>query len=600
MRRIFIIVGLMFVGVVVEAGTQVVGRATMVVQDVRLESAKVVGRDTSAAANLKTVPGIIVNGQGIAGGQADLSIQGSSFSGAGLSLAGLALRSPQTEHFNAELPIAPGILQEAEVLSGFDQVAATEGHLVGTAAFEIMPIANTCQLTTGISEENGYWVNLLLQQSFDLGDLLGGMGLFGGSTEQNAVDNVGNELRSSRGGGQFQILGDNSQFDLIAAYQEKRFGARGYYGVTPDWDADEKLEDTLILASWLRGDTTAEYMRCSAMYRELADDYTLYWSLPGLYNNQHRTKIYSGTVGGRTIFAADRFSLDWRLAAEDERIRSKALGNHERSAGSLLLLPGIKYGSWSFKAGGRYAFFEDYAEELLPQGAIEYLWNTGYGVRLSHSQSVRQPSYTELNYESPASLGNAGLSSQQAAETELRLFGNFYRQASWHAAVFHRTTHDMVDWVRATPEAKRWAAVNLGRVESNGAECGAKVSNATGSHVALLYSFLHKSSRDEVYSSRYALDYPEHYLLLSGLWQICREVGLELAQSVRVQSDNPLRDSSDYAFDGFLALHVVPRQYDWMQLSLMVSNLWDEDFEYFPGQATYAPRLVSAAITLDW
>jgi hypothetical protein len=37
-----------------------------------------------------------------------------------------------------------------------------------------------------------------------------------------------------------------------------------------------------------------------------------------------------------------------------------------------------------------------------------------------------------------------------------------------------------------------------------------------------------------------------------------------------------------------------------MQLSLMVNNLWDDDFEHFPGQETYAPRRVSASLTLDW
>jgi iron complex outermembrane receptor protein len=260
----------------------------------------------------------------------------------------------------------------------------------------------------------------------------------------------------------------------------------------------------------------------------LVDDYTLYWSLPGVYNNRHHSTIYSGSLSGREYLGI--WSLDWRLAAEDERIKSRALGDHARSSASGLFLPGVLAGSWKLNAGLKYSYFEDYDDELLPQAALEFFWGRGYGIRLSHSQSMRQPSYTELNYESPASLGNAGLDSQRAESTELRLAGKFAARGDWHTAVFHRTTHDMVDWVRETKQSLRWSAVNLDKVDTDGIECGASFAAESGHRASILYSFMHKSSQSDVYSSRYALDYPEHYLLLSGLWQICHGIGIELAQ----------------------------------------------------------------------
>jgi iron complex outermembrane receptor protein len=590
-----------FAAAVGAADTGIVDRADIVVMGEPLHSSAVVGQDSSIAVALEQTPGIIVNSQGVAGGQADLSIRGSSFSGAGISIAGLSMASPQTEHFNAELPINSGILSAPQVLTGFDQLLAVEGHLVGTAAFEIMPINDMRSLTLGISEENGYWMNMLLQESFDFADGsgAGGIGVFGSHTEQNAVDYDDNDLRSSRGGGQLQILTDDSKWDLVAGYQAKEFGARGYYGVTPDWYADEETEDMLIMGSWLKGDTEGSYLRSSVMRREQSDDYTLYWTLPGVYNNEHRTITHSGIVGGRSLLR-ERYVLDWRAAVEDERIRSASLGNHERTRGSGMLLPGIFIGSWSFKGGLRYAIFEHDDSEVLPQGAAEVIVNDELSLRLSHSQSMRQPSYTELNYESPASLGNAGLENQKSETTDLRAVGTFADNFGWHLALFRRITFDSVDWIRATAETKRWTAENIGRIDTDGVECGLSLKSRNGSRAAVSYTFLHKSTDTELYSSRYAMDYPEHYLLFSGLWQISRIIGVELTQTFRNQAENPMRSSSDAAYNASLALHLVPISNPHLQVSLMVNNLWDDDYEYFPGQATVSPRRVSLGMTLDW
>lgn len=600
MRRIqLLVLGLLFAVVGALAETQVVERVEMVVTADTLHSGHVVGQDASVAVTLAGTPGVLVTSQGIPGGQADLSIRGSSFSGAGLSLNGLALSSAQTEHFNAELPIIAGVLSEPQVLSGFDQALATEGHLVGTASFNIMPIDTGRSLTLGLSEDEGYWLSALLQERRASAGGYVGLGAFGSYTEVNAVDYTDNDVRSTRGGGQFQVVSGESQWDLLVARQEKQFGARGYYGVTPAWNAEEETEDTLVIGSWLKGDLQGSYLRASAMYREQTDDYTLYWSFPGVFNNEHRTTSYSGAVSGRNMLGSHGM-LDWRAHGLEERIRSSALGDHERARGGLTLIPGISWERWQLNAGVRHEVFEDDDDETLPQAALTLALTDELALRLSHSQSVRQPSFTELNYESPASLGNAGLENQTAETTELQAIGATRRGLSWKLGLFQRTTHDAVDWVRETDTSTRWTAQNLGEIETEGVELGVAMKADGGSRIAAHYQYLHKVSDTEVYSSRYALDYPEHYFLLSGLWQIVPRVGVELTQAVRQQEDNALRTGADTGYDGRLALHVGLLKRQRAQLSIMVSNLWDDDYTPFPGQETVSPRRVSAGITVDW
>ena len=600
MNRIgLLLLGSLIVAIGVFAETQVVERADLVVTAETLHSGHVVGQDASLAVTLAGTPGVLVTSQGIPGGQADLSIRGSSFSGAGLSLNGLSLSSAQTEHFNAELPIVAGVLSQPDVLSGFDQALTAEGHLVGTASFNIMPVDTGRSLTLGLSEDEGYWLSALLQERRASAGGYVGLGAFGAYTEVNAVDYTDNDVRSTRGGAQFQTLSGDSQWDLLVARQEKQFGARGYYGVTPAWNAEEETEDTLVIGSWLKGDLQGRHVRASAMYREQTDDYTLYWTLPGVFNNEHRTMTYSGAVSGRNLVGRQGM-LDWRAHGLEERIRSSALGDHERARGGVTLIPGVAWQRWQLNAGVRHEVFEDDDDESLPQAALTLALTDELALRLSHSQSVRQPSYTELNYESPASLGNAGLKNQTAETTELMATGSAQCGLSWKLGFFQRTTHDAVDWVRETETSTRWTAQNLGRIETEGIELGVTMRTEGGSRIAAHYQYLHKVSDTEVYSSRYALDYPEHYFLLSGLWQIVPRVGVELTQAVRQQEDNELRAGSDVGYDGRLALHVGLLKQRRAQLSVMVSNLWDDDYTPFPGQETVSPRRVSAGVTVDF
>ena len=266
----------------------------------------------------------------------------------------------------------------------------------------------------------------------------------------------------------------------------------------------------------------------------------------------------------------------------------------------MTVLPGLVWDDWTFTLGVRQEFFEGDSGETLPQAAIELALAEGLGLRLSHSQSVRQPSFTELNYESPASLGNAGLENQTAETTELRATGEASRAVSWHLALFQRTTHDAVDWIRESADATRWTAENLDTLETEGVEVGVALKSTGGSRLSAQYAYLHKTTTSEFYSSRYAFDYPEHHFLLSALWQFTTRAGVEFIQNVRQQAENPLRGSSDDGYDGALALHLLPFKNPQVQVSLMVNNLWDDDYEPFPGQATVSPRRVSAGVTVDW
>lgn len=585
------------------APVAVVEREDLVVAGKVLPSSIVAGYDAVASSALWAAPEVELRSQGGVAGQSDLSIRGSSFSGAGLALNGFALPNAQTEHFNAELPLHAGMLSVPTIYTGFAQTLSGEGHLVGTADFSLLPVDTFRQLSAGLGEKDSFHANALVQQRFPSPSSWGAMGVgaFAGYSEANAVDYPDNDVRSQRAGGQVQWLAPNGgQWDVVIARQEKQFGARGYYGVTPLWDADEETEDTLLFTGWQYGARDGNRFRASAMYREQVDDYTLDWTLPGVFNNNHTLETYGASLDGR--YAADfGGSIDWRITGSEQQISSDSLGDHQRAQMGLVAVPGYQLDKWHFQAGTRFEIFQEEPNEFLPQMAVGYAFSERMMIKAAYSESVRQPSYTELNYESPASLGNAGLKNQTASTAEVSLQGtDASRRLTWSMGVFQRTTRDTVDWIRPTADASRWEAMNIGSVDAVGVEAGVRWQSTQGVRLSGYYTGLTKSDHRDFYASRYALDYPEHRLQVGGYLPFGSRLAMEFQQEFRRQVDNALRERDDVGYDARLALHALALKSPHVMVTLAIQNLWDDEFEVFPGQATVAPQRMSVSMVMDW
>lgn len=551
---------------------------------------------------LGVTPGVALTSQGGPSGQNDLSLRGSSFSGAGLSLAGLSLRNPQTEHFNLELPLSASVLDAPHVLTGVDQALATDGHLVGTVDMELRPVGERTQLDFGAGEHGRNWQNAVYETRLNAAGAPSRAGLraFGGREEAGAVDYADNAVERLYGGAQLQSRAGDSQSDVVGAVQHKEFGARGYYGVTPDWDADEELDDALVLLTHRTGRTPEDYTRVSASWRRIEDRYRLYWTLPGTYENEHRSDVAEGFADGALPLAGGRGALAWRAGVEAEDLDSSALGDHERQRGVFSLLPWWRAGPWRITAGAREEVFSGDSPAVLPQAGLEYELAPQNRVYASYTETVRQPSYTELNYDSPGSLGNSGLERQRTQQGELGWKWETMPDLILRAAAFTWRSRNTVDWTRETAESTRWTASDLGTVDTRGVEFEAGYSPVAALDCRGTYAWLRKSHDDaDPYASRYVLDYPEQRVALAGVWRIGEHVRTVLSQTFRQQTDNPVRASGRSASEGELSVHFTPPRWENVELACGVDNLWDDDFEPLAGQPV-AGRRFSTRVRVTW
>ncbi len=556
------------------------------------------GQVDSAARALEATPGVLLLSQGGAGAQTDLSIRGSSFSGAGLTFGGLSLRNPQTEHFNAELPLPASLFIAPRVATGLDQAQAGDGHLVGSLVFDPAPIRQpTRRITAGGGERSRHWQTALAREP--LATTPGGgqwsAGAFGANERASALDFRDNDLELWNAGGQVQYADRDTQVDLLAGHQQKKFGARGYYGVNPSLPAEEDLRDTLLLFTGRRGAADGDHIRLSGQWREIEDTYRI---LPDIFLNHTDSRILAVGADGRQGIGS-RADLQWRAGFEDEQIDGLTLGDHDRQRVYAQLLPSVSAGALRLSAGMRGEAFTDDRPAWLPLAGAELTLCPHTIVYATYAETVRQPSFTELNYDSPGSLGDAGLDRQEHQALEAGVRQKFGEGLHGHAAVFNHWSRNSVDWVRRDAEATRFEAVNLGPVDSLGAEIGARGRITDRFALSALYTWMDKDHDADIHASRYVLDYARHLVQLTAIWRVTDALRLTGTQWLRWQRTNPLRESDDFGAVGALAAQLALPGLPGAMLTLSLDNVWDDDFQTFAGQPV-AGRRASAGLTLDW
>ena len=523
------------------------------------------------------------------GAQADLGYRGSSFSGTGIAIAGMALRHPQTEHFHAELPFPFWIFAHHGMTSGAEDVLQGQGHAAATLHLGFPAIERSrLILNAGVGEKNWHWSDAGAVKAVEGETAAGGAAVFAGHERRDRIDYSDNNLERIYGGGWVQRRTESARSDLAVGISDKRFGARGYYGVNPEWGARERLEDRLLLMGHTEhmAQSTARF---SALARETVDNYRLDFGTPDIYENHHRTRIAGGMAALDTRLSSV-WSLHMRGSAENEELNSNRLGVHERTRAAVLLAPVWNHGEiFSVTAGGEYSAFSSESSVLLPLFRTIFNICANTALFAGYSQRERQPSFTELNYESPGSLGNEGLDREKITTIDGGIQRILPRGVMTRLTVFQRTTRNTVDWIKQTVDEPRWLATDVGKVTTRGAELRGTGQWRDKVRLLFQYTLLDRDYDLNPHAARYVLDYPRHQLLTGMDWHICRTVTLSVVNTLQVRDKIESRQERT-GIDGTLRMEWSPVRTTGLRIALLCDNLWDDDFAEYVGQPAAGRR----------
>jgi outer membrane receptor protein involved in Fe transport len=393
--------------------------------------------------------------------------------------------------------------------------------------------------------------------------------------------------------------------DVLGGHSDKTFGARGYYGAPASLPSEETLRDSLLLASAQTGNLDAEYTRFAFAWRELRDSYLLDASRPALYRNRHHSRLLT-LAFDRRLELNESWALLGRVELEREDLDSvyegtvpaSGLGEHWRARAGALVMPEYRMGDWRLTAGLRATGFTDDRAAWLPAAGIAWTPRPHTEISLGYSETVCLPSYTELNYNSPSSLGNAGLERRHARSLELKAAAPVADRHRVEAVAFARRESETVDWIRTAPGVP-WHAANLDSLDVLGLELELETEITPSLLIEVGAQLLRKRTADEPYAGRYALDYPGESARLAVIWHAAPWCELRAEQRVDRWSRNPERDTDRTAWLGAVTLAARPPQHPRLSAAIGLENVWDVAHQ--PVLGVEAPgRQLRTSLTYDW
>ena len=248
---------------------------------------------------LRYEPRVDIQGRNLAESQADITIRGGIFENTGFQLGAVTLSDPQTGHYLAELPVAPGMLGAPRVVTGVDLALGATNATVGAITYAWRPIRTAGASTVAMGEDNLRRAEIY--QGFSTVAKAGGQGVgldfaLARSRADGSVPFGDHDF--NRANLRFQYSSDSAQTDLVAGYQGKRFGWPNLY--TPfNSNESENLQTTLFLLNHRVDLSAGEYWEAGVFHRRNKDDYAFnrLAALGPVHPFQHTTWLSGGSVG---------------------------------------------------------------------------------------------------------------------------------------------------------------------------------------------------------------------------------------------------------------------------------------------------------------
>ncbi|HXE05989.1 MAG TPA: TonB-dependent receptor [Bryobacteraceae bacterium] len=471
---------------------------------------------------------IFLEQRGAGGGQSDIVLQGGSFEQTLVLLNGFRINDSQTSHHNLDLPVPLDAIDSIEVLEGAGSTLHGVDALSGVVDFITRaPDHNLLRLRAGAGsfEENEQSLLANANRGSWSGRFAAGRNFSTGFMTDRDYRNEEASAESWKG----TRLGIT---DLLFASSDRAFGANGFYGNYPSW---ERTKAWFASARQELGSRTV----AAFGYRRHTDDFVLFRADPSAYENNHmdgswqaslrRTvNVHPGGGSGEILMGLEADGDSIRSFNLSGGITSPALGIHARNrgAGYLDMDWHPARHRWTLSAGAREEIFSGGAQAVFsPQvaGSVRLMHhlklraNVGYGFRV--------PTYTDLYYSDPTTLGNPGLKPESAWSGNVGADWALSSRFSISATGFYSRQHNTIDYVRAatTPDpylpascevngvqqANRWCAANLNGLSFAGVESSLTWAISESQSVSVAWTGLHGAQNAlHGLQSEYIFNYP--------------------------------------------------------------------------------------------
>ncbi|OBX23528.1 MULTISPECIES: TonB-dependent receptor plug domain-containing protein [Bizionia] len=521
---------------------------------------------TNVADLLQQVAGIDVRRRGADGTQADLYIRGGSFDQTLLLIDGMKLEDAQTGHHTLNMALPLEVIERIEVIKG--PAARVFGQNAFTGAINIVTKKQTDDMVAVGVQAGSYG-----QKNADI-------------TVGSNLENSSHIIHVSRNlsdGYRYNTDYDNQSYFVKSVfnknklpitftgnYQERKFGANGFYATPADIDQYEETQTSLVGFS-TEIQTEKFTWKPRLYWRRNQDMYVFIRDNPSVYRNLHQTNKIAAEVNAsyKSALGITGFGVD----LSQTYIASNNLGNHNRFATNLFLEHRFTFlnDALSITPGIAVSYFSDFKFHAFPGVDIGYQVSDNFQLYGNIGYTYRVPTYTDLYYTSPSELGDENLDPEEAISEEFGVKFN-HNGLRISAAFFNRDSKNLIDFVKEN-DSDPWQATNLFELNTKGFEVNTNyaffMANFT-QNIGVNYTFIEDDLKDVSSNfSRYSINSLKHQFVATFRSQFFKNLSQSIvyryAERTIGDSYNVYDASINYEFNAF-------------QFSVTANNIFQADY----------------------
>ena len=534
---------------------------------------------TNVSELLQQVAGIDIRRRGAEGMQADLYIRGGSFDQTLLLIDGIKVEDPQTGHHTMNMTIPLEVIEKIEIIKG------SASRIYGQNAF-----TGAVNIITKEKIKNDFSIELS-NGSFD--QKSGGFTI---QKELKSSDILFNYSRKESDGYRYNTDYENDEFFIksnfkikdqkistIGAFNERKFGANGFYASPAAIDQYEETQASLIgFSTTYRSDNLI--LKPKLYWKRNQDMYVYLRQDPSVYRNLH----ISNKVGIEINASASNFLGNLGLGFDLSKVslESNNLGERKRTMLNMFIEQQVKLNDdkIDFTPGVAITYFSDVSTKLnyknnffnnlffYPGMDLGYRLDNNLKLYTNIGFTYRIPTYTDLFYSSPTTLGNENLKLEKALTKEIGL-KYLKDDFNFNFSLYQRDASDIIDYVRNN-ESDPWQANNIREINTNGFELNMGYKFYLGSFRMQTINIGYSNIDDELLETDFAFS---RYALNSLKNQITGTYTFEINEKIysTVAYKNAERSNEEkYTVIDFRTSYKL----DKFTLSVILNNILDTEY----------------------
>ena len=534
---------------------------------------------TNLSELLQQIAGIDIRRRGVEGMQADLYIRGGSFDQTLLLIDGIKVEDPQTGHHTMNMTLPLEVIEKIEIIKG--SASRIYGQNAFTGAINIITkrdIENNISLHLSGGSFDQKRAAVTMQKKLENSDLL---------VNYNRKESEGYRYNTDFKNDEFFIKSNfkikDQKISAIGAFNERKFGANGFYASPAAIDQYEETQASLIgLSTTLKKDDLI--IKPKLYWKRNQDMYVYLRQDPSVYRNMHISNKVGAEINASTPNALGNLGIGFDLSKVS--LSSNNLGDRNRTMLNIFieqkiqfqnekidLTPGIAITYFS-DVSTRLKYQNNYFNNLFfyPGMDLGYRINQNLTLYSNIGYTYRIPTYTDLFYSSPTTLGNENLKLEKALTSEL---GLKYTKENFNLtfSAYNRAASDVIDYVK-NEESKPWQANNIRDINTLGFELNMGYKFYIGSFNAHQINIGFSNINDDLKETEFNFS---RYALNSLKNQITSTYSFELFD--KISSTIAFKNAKRLNEDKYTVIDFkTSYKYEKFTLSIILNNILDTEY----------------------